>query len=50
MKRFLLIATMILTSSVLALAQTIKVQGTVIDKSFDEPITGPTVLEVAPTD
>ena len=49
MKRFLLIATMILTSSVLALAQTIKVQGTVIDKSFDEPIMGATVLEVGTT-
>ena len=49
MKRFLLIATMILASSVLALAQTIKVQGTVIDKSFDEPIMGATVLEVGTT-
>lgn len=37
---------MILCSSVLAFAQTMKVQGTVIDKVFDEPITGASVLEV----
>ena len=46
MKRLLLIATMILCTSLLAFAQTLKVQGTVIDKGFDEPITGASVLEV----
>ena len=49
MKRFLLIATMTIASCVLALAQTMKVQGTVIDKGFDEPIMGATVLEVGTT-
>jgi len=49
MKRLLSIATMILTTSVLAFAQTIKVQGTVIDKSFDEPIMGATIVEVGTT-
>ena len=49
MKRFLLIAVMVLASTVLALAQTIKVQGTVIDKGFDEPVMGATVLEVGTT-
>ncbi len=49
MKRFLLIATMVLASTVLAIAQTMKVQGTVIDKGFDEPVMGATVLEVGTT-
>ncbi len=49
MKRLLLIATMVLASTVLALAQTMKVQGTVIDRGLDEPIMGATVLEVGTT-
>ena len=49
MKRFLLIATMVLASTILAVAQTMKVQGTVIDKGFDEPVMGATVLEVGTT-
>ncbi|MDO4496207.1 MAG: TonB-dependent receptor [Bacteroidales bacterium] len=46
MKRLLLIATMILCTTVLALAQTLRVQGTVLDKGFGEPITGASILEV----
>lgn len=49
MKRFLLIATMILASTILAVGQTMKVKGTVIDKGLDEPIMGATVLEVGTT-
>ena len=49
MKRFLLIATMVLASTVLAIAQTIQVKGTVIDKGFDEPVMGATVLELGTT-
>ncbi|MBQ0056874.1 MAG: TonB-dependent receptor [Bacteroidales bacterium] len=46
MKRLLLIATMILCTSLLALAQTVKVHGTVIDSEFGDPIPGVTVLEL----
>ncbi len=49
MKRILLIAVLVLASTALALAQTMKVQGTVIDKGFDEPIMGATVVEVGTT-
>ena len=49
MKRFLLIATMVLASTVLAIAQNIQVKGTVIDKGFDEPVMGATVLELGTT-
>ncbi len=46
MKRFLLIAVLMLCSTVMALAQTVKVHGTVIDKGINEPVIGATVLEV----
>ncbi len=46
MKRFLLIAAMMLCTTVLALAQTMKVSGTVMDKGLGEPVLGATVLEV----
>lgn len=49
MKRFLLITIMALYSLVLTFAQTIKVQGSVIDKSFDEPMMGVSVIEVGTT-
>jgi len=49
MKKFLLIATMILCTSVLAWAQTIKVSGVVNDKGLNEPITGASVVEVGTT-
>ncbi len=49
MKRFLLIAAMMICTTVLALAQEMKVHGTVIDKGFDEPVMGATVLEVGTT-
>ena len=49
MKRSLLIAFMFLVTLSLGFAQTIKVQGTVIDKSFDEPMMGVSVVEVGTT-
>ena len=49
MKRFLLIAAMMLCTTVLALAQTMKVSGTVMDKGLGEPVLGATVLEVGTT-
>ena len=49
MKRFLLIAAMMLCTTVLALAQTMKVSGTIMDKGLGEPVFGATVLEVGTT-
>ena len=49
MKRSLLIAFMFLATLSLGFAQTIKVHGTVIDKGFDEPVMGASVLEVGTT-
>lgn len=43
MKRFLLIATMILSTAVLAIAQNIKVQGNVVSKTDGEPVIGASV-------
>ena len=40
---------MVLASTVLAIAQTFVAKGTVIDKGFDEPVMGATVLEVGTT-
>lgn len=40
MKRFFMIAVLMLCTTVLALAQTIKVHGTVMDKGFGEPVPG----------
>ena len=48
MKRFLLIAAMMICTTVLALAQ-MKVHGTVMDKGLNEPVLGATVLEVGTT-
>ncbi len=48
MKRFLLIAAMMICTTVLALAQ-VKVHGTVMDKGLGEPVLGATVLEVGTT-
>ena len=49
MKRSLLIAFMFLVSLSIGFAQTIKVQGTVIDKGFDEPVMGASILEIGTT-
>jgi len=49
MKRFLLIAALALCTAAVALAQTMKVHGTVNDKGLNEPITGASVVEVGTT-
>ena len=49
MKRFLLIAVLVLCTTAVTLAQTMKVRGTVNDKGLNEPITGASVVEVGTT-
>lgn len=49
MKRFLLIAALALCTSAVALAQTMRVRGTVNDKGLNEPVTGASVVEVGTT-